>query len=63
MKRQNKRLLPLILSLFLVSGCASMLSSGPAPVRLQLSPPMPESMAQRPLNRQIIVVMPIAARA
>ena len=56
----------LLLPLLLTVGCASVLSPGPAPVRLQLSPPLPERMAERPqgpLNRQIIVALPIAGRA
>jgi len=53
----------MLLALFFVSGCASVLSPGPAPVRLQLSPPMPERMAMRPMNRQVVVAMPVASRA
>ena len=58
--------LPLLLlccCILLAGGCMSALSPGPPPARLQLSPPMPESMAGPPLNRQIIVAMPTAERA
>ena len=65
MKTHNKRFLPVLLCccMLLAVGCANVLSPGPPPVRLQLSPAMPERMAQRPLNRQIVVAMPIAARS
>ncbi|MCL1940168.1 MAG: ABC-type transport auxiliary lipoprotein family protein [Desulfovibrionaceae bacterium] len=62
--RVKTRLLPLLLCCCMLwaGGCVNPLNPGPPPVRLQLSPAMPERMAERPLNRQLIVAMPVAGR-
>ena len=43
-----------------LSACASLLDPGPAPARLQLTPAMPGQMGGKPLNKQIVVAMPLA---
>ena len=58
---------PLFLAVLLAfavgfSGCASMLDPGPAPARLQLTPTMPSAMMGKPLNKQLVVAMPLAGR-
>ena len=58
-------LIPLIAFLLLalgLSSCASLLDPGPPPSRLRLSPAMPARMAGSPLNKQVIVGMPLAGR-
>lgn len=53
--------LMVLVSALLLSSCA-VLSPGPAPTRLKLSPSMPERVAGSPLNKQVIVGMPLAGR-
>lgn len=43
-----------------LSACVSgMLDPGPPPPRLQLTPAMPARMMDKPLNRQVVVAMPV----
>lgn len=59
--RFSALLILLALSLFLPS-CASMLSPGPPPARLQLAPSMPPQLSAKPLDKQLVVAMPLAGR-
>ena len=52
----------IILATLCLSGCGALLSPGPPPSRLQLSPPMPGKAVEAPLNRQLIVATPVAGR-
>ena len=58
-----RALFPLMLLLpsLLLSSCA-LLSPGPPPTRLKLTPSMPARVAGGPLNKQIIVGMPLAGQ-
>lgn len=60
-----RRRLPVLLltcCLLWVSGCAGLFNPGPPPSRLQLSPPMPAKMAEKPFNKQLVVATPLAGR-
>ncbi|MDL2316610.1 ABC-type transport auxiliary lipoprotein family protein, partial [Desulfovibrio sp. OttesenSCG-928-A18] len=52
----------LLVSLLLPAGCASFFDPGPAPLRLQLSVPMPERAAVQKKDKQIVVALPQAGR-
>lgn len=52
----------LVCCLLGLNACASILNPGPPPLRLQLSPPMPGSMMDKPLDRQLVVATPVAGR-
>jgi cholesterol transport system auxiliary component len=56
--------LPLLLIVLIASlaACAAVLDPGPAPARLRLAPAMPGKIPGRPLNKQLVVALPLAER-
>jgi cholesterol transport system auxiliary component len=51
-------LLLMLVAIFCLDGCGSLLNSGPAPTRLLLRPAPPPRTTARPVNRQLVVAAP-----
>lgn len=55
------RALLLVAATALLGGCITLIDTGPAPVRMQLTPPMPTAAAQaKPLPTQMMIMRPNA---
>ena len=54
------RTLLLVAATALLGGCITLIDTGPAPVRMQLNPPMPQAPLAKPLPTQLMVMRPNA---
>ena len=54
------RALLLVAATALLGGCITLIDTGPAPVRMQLNPPMPQATQAKPLPTQLMVMRPNA---